>query len=300
MSNPTSQHPAPSPRPVRGHPHHRRGLARATVGLAFRTLGPLAPALAARVATRFWSRTQRTAEREWERRTLSEAETGTHIIDGCRVATYVWGAGEPVLLAHGWNGHAAHLAAFAPPLAAAGFQVVAFDAPGHGRSTGRRTSLVEISRVLAELVRQHGTPRAIIGHSFGGLCAADALGQGLPARSLVCIATPASMAWLVEIYIGALGMPEAVAQAFRRRIEERLGPERWKRLSSARELACPQQPLLVVHDHEDPAVPWSQGKELADAWPGARLLSTRGLGHLRILSDPEVVRQVAEFVAGES
>jgi len=231
---------------------------------------------------------------------MSEAETGTHIIDGCRVATYVWGAGEPVLLAHGWNGHAAHLAAFVTPLVGAGLRVVGFDAPGHGRSAGRRTSLVQISGVLDELVRQHGAPRAIIGHSFGGLCAAHALGRGLPARSLVCIAAPASLAWLMEIYIGALEMPEPVAQAFRRRIQERLGPERWKRLASATELAGPQRPLLVVHDRDDPAVPWSQGRELADAWPGARLLSTRGLGHLRILRAPEVVRQIAEFVVGGS
>jgi pimeloyl-ACP methyl ester carboxylesterase len=257
------------------------------------------PALAARLAAWWWSRTRRTPDRQWDQRTVSEAEADTHVIDGCRVATYVWGAGDPVLLAHGWNGQAAHFSAFVTPLVAAGFRVVGFDAPGHGRSAGRRTNLVQISGVLDELVRQHGAPRAIIGHSFGGLCAAHALGQGLPARSLVCIAAPASLVWLVEFYIGAVGMPEPVAQAFRRRIEERLGPERWKRLSSAAALACPQRPLLVVHDRDDPAVPWSQAKELADAWSGARLLSTRGLGHLRILRDPDVIRQVTQFVGDD-
>lgn len=54
-------------------------------------------------------------------------------------------------------------------------------------------------------------------------------------------------------------------------------------------------PLLVVHDENDVDVPWQDGKTYAEAWPDSRLLTTRGLGHRRILREAEVLTPVAEF-----
>jgi hypothetical protein len=56
-------------------------------------------------------------------------------------------------------------------------------------------------------------------------------------------------------------------------------------------------PLLVVHDREDREVPWQDGAGIAAGWPGARLLTTSGLGHRRILRAPAVVAAVAGFLA---
>jgi hypothetical protein len=47
-------------------------------------------------------------------------------------------------------------------------------------------------------------------------------------------------------------------------------------------------------------VSWKQGATLAQTWPGARLLSTVGLGHGRILEADVTVRAAAEFIAGRS
>src|SRR5690349_4154288 len=59
-----------------------------------------------------------------------------------RVRSYRWGEGPVALLVHGWGGDAGQMTPFVEPLLEAGFAVVAFDAPGHGRSEGRATSLV--------------------------------------------------------------------------------------------------------------------------------------------------------------
>ncbi len=56
----------------------------------------------------------------------------------------------------------------------------------------------------------------------------------------------------------------------------------------------------MVHDRGDGIVPWTQGATLARAWPGARLLSTEGLGHGRILESEAVLRAAADFIAGRS
>jgi len=59
-------------------------------------------------------------------------------------------------------------------------------------------------------------------------------------------------------------------------------------------------PALIVHDLEDPDVPWSEGERYARYWPGARLLSTQGLGHRRVLSEPAVIAASLAFARGEA
>jgi pimeloyl-ACP methyl ester carboxylesterase len=43
-------------------------------------------------------------------------------------------------------------------------------------------------------------------------------------------------------------------------------------------------------------VPYTHGSSIAEAWPGAELFTTTGLGHRAILRDPEVVRRTVEFL----
>lgn len=45
-------------------------------------------------------------------------------------------------------------------------------------------------------------------------------------------------------------------------------------------------------------VPLAQGEASARAWPGARLVTTRGLGHARILKDAAVASAAAAFIQG--
>ena len=78
----------------------------------------------------------------------------------------------------------------------------------------------------------------------------------------------------------------------------RRGSGRLRRRSTCR--ASPRDlPMaaLVVHDREDTEVRWAEGASIAAAWPGAELLTTRGLGHRRILRDPAVVARVIAFLA---
>jgi pimeloyl-ACP methyl ester carboxylesterase len=57
---------------------------------------------------------------------------------------------------------------------------------------------------------------------------------------------------------------------------------------------------LVIHDRDDRMMPWLHGATVARHWPGARLMSTEGLGHRRILADEAVTRAAADFIAGRS
>ena len=56
-------------------------------------------------------------------------------------------------------------------------------------------------------------------------------------------------------------------------------------------------PGLLIHDLQDAVIPYSEAEALANAWPGVRMMTTSGKGHRDILSVPEVLKAIIEFVA---
>jgi glycine/D-amino acid oxidase-like deaminating enzyme len=57
--------------------------------------------------------------------------------------------------------------------------------------------------------------------------------------------------------------------------------------------------LLVFHDDQDRVVSPADGMAITAAWPKANLVSTTGLGHRGVTSDPAVIRQAVQFLTGE-
>ena len=54
---------------------------------------------------------------------------------------------------------------------------------------------------------------------------------------------------------------------------------------------------LVIHDQADAEAPYQQAIQIANNWPGAKLMTTNGLGHHRILIDQEVIAAATGFIA---
>jgi pimeloyl-ACP methyl ester carboxylesterase len=220
---------------------------------------------------------------------------------GRTIATWRWGSreGPAALLVHGWGGHAAQMRAFVFPLLAAGFRVIAYDQPAHGVSEGKLTGLPDFADVLAEVAWQHGEVRAVIGHSLGATAAALALARGLRIERVVAVSPPADLVGYSRRFARWHWIPEPVRGAMQSAIEERYGV-RWSELELSRLAPRLSAEALVIHDRDDRMVPWTQGASFARHWPGARLHSTDGLGHGRILRDESVVHAAADFIAGRS
>ncbi len=212
------------------------------------------------------------------------------------VATYLWGEGHNVLLLHGWNGRAAQLGAFVEPLVESGCRVIGFDAPGHGRSSGTQSSLTEITRAMQTIGTAHGPFRAVVGHSFGGICTAVALQEGLAAERAVRVASPATLEWLTQQFAQRLRLPTPVVRQLNRRSAKRIGQNNWHRLYHDQQASSLEHPALILHDRDDDVVPWRQGKAFAQSWRHAQFRLTEGLGHRRILRDPSVLQEVVRFV----
>ena len=219
------------------------------------------------------------------------------------IAVWEWGwksrEAPAVLLAHGWGGHAAQMRAFVFALLAAGYRVIGFDQPAHGLSEGRLTSLVDFADVLAAVAAKHGPVHAVIAHSLGAAAAGVALARGLPVRNAVLVSPPADVAGYSRRFARWHWIPEPVRRSMQAAIEERYGV-RWEELEVERVAARVSARALVIHDRDDPVVPWRHGQRVAHAWPGARLLLTKGLGHGRILRDEAVAHAAADFIACKS
>ena len=57
--------------------------------------------------------------------------------------------------------------------------------------------------------------------------------------------------------------------------------------------------ILLVHDKLDPIVPIDDATETLTNWPAARLVTTQGYGHYRLMKNPDVIRYVTEFLRHE-
>lgn len=263
---------------------------------SLRIVYALAPQTAVRLAFRLWTTPSRTPLRADERVSLARAQRLPFVWNGKPVAVYAWGAGETVLLVHGWSGRAAQWRAFVDPLRAAGFRVVAFDAPAHGASAGRRTTLPELTAVVCALAAQVGPLRGLIAHSLGVACSTLALRQEPLAKRVVAISAPARFEAVLDYFTRMLDLPGDFVERLRRLIETRFGGRVWDELSADFNARTLSTPALLIHDRDDRTLGPAHGHALARAWRGSRLIQTTGLGHRRILEDPQVVQSVVDFL----
>ena len=264
----------------------------------FATLGRIFPGLMSRWAYALWFRTRRFPESAAGKRMVRIARSETVIVDGVPLVVHIWGEGPTVLFLHGWSGRGSQVATFVEPLLAAGYRVVAADAPGHGESPGDKTNILEVAAAVQVFGEIFGPVHAAITHSYGGMVLAYAMRRGLSVGRVVMISAPAHVGYLIAGFAQTLAIPDSVIAAMQKRINQRFEGEIWERLSTVYSVKELTAPALIIHDQDDKSVGWEQGKIIADAWPGAQFMKTSGLGHGRILRDEQVVDATVEFITG--
>ena len=268
-------------------------------GQALQAVQRLAPGWAARLALRLFF-TPLPTKRVARRRALPPGWTLEHWPFETRsIAVYRRANARPeaptVLLVHGWAGHALQLQALADAVFAAGLNPVMIELPGHGRSDGWRSTLPQFVRGLWAASARLGPLQAIVAHSMGAMASAHAAAHGLPVARLALIAMSPPPRLVLSWFTHGFGLGAAMSTQMRRLIEQREGIELGR---FEPDTLAPRLPrtTLIVHDEQDKAAPAALARELADRVAGSCWLATSGLGHRRLLSDSEVVRQVAEYV----
>jgi len=217
-------------------------------------------------------------------------------VNGQQIKTWTWGSGKAILLVHGWNGHGLQFTRFIDPLLNAGYQVISFDAPAHGQSTGHRTHLLEIRDVILAVAERHGPIHAAIAHSFGVACLSAAINAGLSVACITAISSPGGLSNLIQRYCQYMQIPPATEEKLRQRLSRRLGQTLWEQFAESYPITADVSRSLIIHDKEDRLVNWQESERLAEQWPNAERLYTEGLGHQRILFDRTTIQQIADFI----
>jgi pimeloyl-ACP methyl ester carboxylesterase len=58
------------------------------------------------------------------------------------------------------------------------------------------------------------------------------------------------------------------------------------------------EPLLIIHSEDDEMTPIAGARELAQAWPKAKIIEAEGLGHNLTMRDPAMVAAAVRFAVG--
>lgn len=200
--------------------------------------------------------------------------------------------GRPtVLLVHGWAGDAQQMRPLADALWGAGLNPVMLDLPAHGRSRGWSSTLPQFGRALHAATSRLGPLHGVVAHSLGAVAAMHAAAQGWPVQRLVLLAPSSAPSQVLKWFAHAFGLEAATLQRMVQKIEAREGVplQQFEPAWLAQRLS---QPTLILHDEQDRAAPLANSRLIARSLPQAHLHITQGLGHRRLLADPQVATAV--------
>ncbi|MFL5896442.1 MAG: alpha/beta hydrolase [Thermoleophilaceae bacterium] len=181
---------------------------------------------------------------------------------------------------------------FGRAAAGAGLAALAFDARGHGRSTGEfGPSAFADVLTMVELLRRHTPHVALRGSSMGGFCALNAAAVARPPLPAVVAVCPATEELLLR------GVRSGRLVDFRM---DRASLEPWlETLDTRRAIAqlAGRTAVLLMHARGDEQVPYTTSEELhLAAGDPKRLLIVPGGHHRSLQHDGELQAESIRFI----
>jgi len=231
---------------------------------------------------------------------FTEAEKLSFVIHGETVRGYRWnkGAKRKVLIAHGFNSSVTSFDKYIQPLIKKGYEVLAFDAPAHGRSTGKTINAAIYTEMILAINEKYGPVQSFMAHSFGGLGVSLALEQ-IPHDEnfrLVLIAPATESKSAIDFFFSFMRLGSGVRKEFDDMIYRvRQKPSDW--YSVSRVIKDINTKVLWVHDEDDDITPWRDAKRVQEQnHPHIDFVVTKGLGHRRIFRDSKIVQSIVDFL----
>jgi predicted alpha/beta hydrolase family esterase len=218
-----------------------------------------------------------------------------HMVNGWR-----WNhtAERKVLILHGYESSVTNFDRYIRPFIKKGYEVLAFDAPAHGRSAGKKINAPLYKRMIQEIHKKYGPVQSYIAHSFGGLAVSLALEEISHTADyrLVLIAPATETTTAIDSFFTFLKLEPAVRTEFEKVIIKAGGvSSEW--YSIKRAMKHIKAKVLWFQDQEDEVTPMSDVlKVKAENYPNIEFVFTTGLGHRRIYRDNKVTKSIVDFL----
>ncbi|MBA4257608.1 MAG: hypothetical protein C0446_00465 [Chitinophaga sp.] len=203
-----------------------------------------------------------------------------------------------VLIVHGFSSYSYKFEQYILALIKEGFEVLAFDAPGHGISDGKRIhSLIYRDTILA-IEANFGPLYGVIAHSMGGLAAALAFESMLNTseRKLVLIAPATETKSAIENLFTLIPVKPAVKQAFHQYVTNLAGKP-ISYFSVARVVRTLKARVLWIHDETDTICTFKDVEPLlSETIPSTEFFITKGLGHNQVYKEASTRDRILAFI----
>lgn len=206
------------------------------------------------------------------------------------------GVGPAVVLAHGWASEKRQLTSFVPKLLEAGFSVILYDQPAHGKSTSVSTNIFDFIHAMEAVIRYKRDVHAIVAHSMSTVAAVYNLHLFQWIKKGVLISPICDYEEELMSWFHKRGMPENMIEDVVAYLEERyhLKLDRINPKNVAPYLNAAD--VLLVHDQNDRHTPFKGSERLNLLLPKSEIKKTQHLGHAKILHNENVINDVIKFI----
>lgn len=235
---------------------------------------------------------------------FNEAERLSFSIDKNTIRVYRWNSPSEnkVLIVHGFESSAKNFERYVTALIQMGFEVVAFDAPAHGESSGTQINLPLYLSTVQKMYEMYGPVQNYITHSYGGLVVSHFL-ETIPhgdTTKAVLIAPATETVSIIDSFFKFLRLNGRVRKEFDRLIYERSG--HWpQHFSVRRAMNNIKASVLWFHDRGDELTPVADALKVKDdKHPNIYFRITSGLGHRKIYRDNDVMKEILEFLSPQA
>lgn len=210
-------------------------------------------------------------------------------------------AGTPlkkVLIVHGFESASWNFDSYIAPLLEKGYEVLAFDAPAHGESSGKQITLPLYIETLKLIRQKYGPIRSYMGHSLGGLALGFFLEETPHDRDtrLVLVAPAVEALRAAKHFCRLLHLGPEILQAMDG-IVQGISGHTFAWYSLRRALHQIKADVLYLQDEDDRITTYREALPVKeDGNPNTRFVFTKGLGHRKIYKDPAIREQIVAFL----
>ena len=226
--------------------------------------------------------------------------------EGLAIVGYGWTPtnpnGKKVLILHGFSSYAYKFEHYVPLLLQMGYEVLAFDAPGHGDSEGKIVNALVYKRFICQVNEVENGIDAFIAHSFGGLALSLAM-QDLPDagnKKMVLIAPATETTTALRWFYKMLQVQPDLQAAIEAYIISMAGKP-ISYFSVTHSLTVIDTPCLWIHDKNDLICPFSDTLQAQNnAKAQQEFFITEGLGHNKVYRDQGVMKKIGAFLTPQN
>ncbi len=211
---------------------------------------------------------------------LEEAEDEIVAIKNNQIQTYRWpNMGETILMVHGWESNTHRWKTLIEKLHQENFNIVAFDAPAQGNSSGKILNVPLYTDCLQKIIELY-RPNHIIGHSVGGMTTIfhQYKYPNSEIEKLVILAPPTELAVIMSDYQKTLSLSNKFMNALSQYFKTKFGFY-FEEFSTAIFAKDIQQSGLLIHDKYDKIAPYSGAIQIRDNWKDVKFITTENFGH---------------------